>query len=131
MAVEVKVTSAFICDYAFIGENSKLSIIGIFQNINLSSPLPFIQPQLFVVANIVIKGAGNHEAEIRFVRSRDTKELVAPLKFALTTKDDREAGFAILGQLVSAQFDELGKYEAQIFVNNSKLTEVALQVGNP
>lgn len=129
MAKDIKINFSFLCDYAFIGEAGKLSIIGMFQNINPSVVLPFIHPQIFVVVSISIKGAGSYDAEIKFIRSRDGLDVIPPQKFNIPVKDDSQTTTVLLGQMLNVKFEELGPYEAQVLVNGEKLTTIPVSVG--
>ncbi len=64
MTPEVKL--AALCDHALVGQDGKLSILGIFRNISVSQ-LPAQHPRMYVVAVLGLD-PGAHEVVVRLVR---------------------------------------------------------------
>lgn len=127
MSTNISSNFALVCDLAFFGDAGKLSIIGIFKNIN-GKALPLQHPQMFVVSSILIKGSGNYKKVIKLVRTRDGAEIISPLEFNLAVKGESEAEFGVLGQLTNLKFDEAGLYEIQIFVNSELIKKLPLTI---
>lgn len=59
------VKAAFLCDYALTSEDGKLSVLGIFGNINFAT-LPGAYPRFFVVI-ILALDAGTHQVQLRVI----------------------------------------------------------------
>lgn len=57
---------AALCDHALVGQDGKLSMLGIFRNINVSG-LPAQHPRMYLVAVLGLE-AGSHEVTVRLVR---------------------------------------------------------------
>jgi hypothetical protein len=61
---EVKI--AALCDHAIVGQDGKLSMLGIFRNISVSQ-LPAQHPRMFLVAVLALE-PGPHNVVVRLVR---------------------------------------------------------------
>ena len=64
MTPEIKL--AALCDHAMVGQDGKLSVLGIFRNISVSQ-LPAQHPRMYVVAVLALE-SGAHEVVVRLVR---------------------------------------------------------------
>jgi hypothetical protein len=61
---EIKI--AALCDHAMVGQDGKVSLLGIFRNISVSQ-LPAQHPRMYVVAVLGLE-PGPHEVGVRLVR---------------------------------------------------------------
>jgi hypothetical protein len=61
-----EVRLAALCDHALVGQDGKLSMLGIFRNISVSS-LPAQHPRMYLVAVLGLD-PGSHEVVVRLVR---------------------------------------------------------------
>ena len=59
------VKAAFLCDYALTSQDGKLSVLGIFSNINFPS-LPNAYPRFFVVIIVALE-VGQHQVHLGVV----------------------------------------------------------------
>jgi len=125
--VEIKSNFAFLCDLAFFDERKKLSIIGIFKQIEFKN-IPAQYTQFFVVSSVTIKGSGDYTKVIRFVRKKDGAEIISPMRFNITLKGEEEAEFGVLGKVQNIKFEEDGIYEIQIFINDKNIKTLQLKV---
>lgn len=57
---------AALCDHALVGQDQKLSMLGIFRNISVSG-LPAQHPRMYLVAVLGLD-AGGHEVVVRLIR---------------------------------------------------------------
>lgn len=57
---------AALCDHALVGQDGKLSMVGIFRNINVSG-LPAQHPRMYLVAVLELE-SGAHEVVVRLTR---------------------------------------------------------------
>lgn len=64
MTPEIKI--AALCDHAIVGQDGKLSMLGIFRNISVSQ-LPAQHPRMFLVAVLALD-PGPHEVVVRLVK---------------------------------------------------------------
>lgn len=57
---------AALCDHALVGQDGKLSMVGIFRNISVSG-LPAQHPRMYLVAVLGLE-PGSHEVVVRLLR---------------------------------------------------------------
>jgi len=125
-----KLNFMHLCDYASAGENGKLNVLGIFENI-FSNATPFIHPQLYIVTNISIKKIGNYKQIIKIVREIDSVEIIKSLEFNVLIPNipsPKEARVGFIGQFNSIKFEEFGDYLAQVFIDSEKIGEIKLSI---
>lgn len=131
MKNEPKVNFIHICDFASFGEGGKLNIMGIFENIS-PNVVPYMHPQLFVVANISILKSGKFTQIIKIV-SDDEKTEIAKLEFPSDVKipaDKKTAKIGILTQFNSVNFEKYGKYKIQILIDDELIKEEEINILN-
>ncbi len=115
--LEAKLNFSFICDYASVSREGKLSIMGIFENIN-ARVFPVHHPLMYVVANAAGLNSGD----------RFTCELVPEddqgRKMAIITSEvkvDSRRHFGFIGQFVNVKYDRPGRYLIKFYVDNKEL----------
>ena len=64
MTAEIRL--AALCDHALVGQDGKVSLMGIFRNISVSG-LPAQHPRMFVVAILGLE-VGAHTVKVRLLR---------------------------------------------------------------
>ncbi len=64
--MQPEIRMAALCDHALVGQDGKLSMLGIFRNISVSS-LPAQHPRMYLVAVLGLD-PGSHEVVVRLVR---------------------------------------------------------------
>lgn len=114
-----------LCDDALFSQDGKLSLIGVFEMINLVS-LPGSLLKAFLVFNMSILNEELRKVnlDIAMIKS-DTKEEVFKLptltpSIASNPKDiDGETKLGITLQLANISFKETGKYTLQVKANNT------------
>lgn len=115
-----------LCDYAFMTEGRKLSLIGVFENIHTKS-LPAVHLQLFVAVNITIN------PEDRLVRF--SAQISAPSGNSLRRIDENPLSVSggtaqhnsVFG-FYSLPFEEPGDYHVEVFANGQSVHLVTLPV---
>ena len=121
----MKLNFAHICDYASLSENGKVNIMGIFQSFFTKS-VPFTYPQFFIVTNSTVNRSGNLKQSIRFIRDKDGQDIISPLEFNVSATQPSASGeskVGVLARLNNVQFDEVGSYTVQIFIEEEKVGE--------
>lgn len=110
-----------VCEYASLGENKKLNILGIFKSINAPSE-PITHGLIAFVLNVAVHEIGEHKIEIKLFKSSDkTKKLIAP-KFEFSPRveslgDGTSSEIGIVAQMTNVQFPEFGEYIVQASVD--------------
>src|SRR5258708_19764094 len=64
MTAEIRL--AALCDHALVGQDGKVSLLGIFRNISVSG-LPAQHPRMFLVAILGLE-VGQHSVVVRLLR---------------------------------------------------------------
>jgi hypothetical protein len=64
--MNAEIRLAALCDHALVGQDGKLSMVGIFRNITVSN-LPAQHPRMYLVAVLGLD-PGKHEVVVRLVR---------------------------------------------------------------
>ncbi len=64
--MNAEIRLAALCDHALVGQDGKLSMVGIFRNITVSN-LPAQHPRMYLVA-VLSLDPGKHEVVVRLVR---------------------------------------------------------------
>ena len=122
--INVKKNYSFLCDYASVTREGKLSMNGIFESFN-SKAFPLIFPSFFVVVNI--SGARNGDAFIcDLVFEGDNSRKIFSIKGQV--KIDSEKNFGFIGQLINVNFEKAGNYEIVFYIAGNKLESHSFQV---
>ena len=64
--MQPEIRMAALCDHALVGQDGKLSMLGIFRNISVSA-LPAQHPRMYLVAVLGLE-PGSHDVVVRLVR---------------------------------------------------------------
>jgi hypothetical protein len=133
----VRVTLSALCDYATVSQEGKLSIMGIFQEINAPpSGLPVLVPQMFVVVSFSVA-----PAEAPASRKFDVKLLaedgaeVAKIEQMLNIPPPQRSGArvtinAIIG-MAGLTFHAAGDHAFSILIDGDEKESIPLRVNAP
>ncbi|OPX85511.1 MAG: hypothetical protein A4E53_03505 [Pelotomaculum sp. PtaB.Bin104] len=123
----LEVKNAFFCDAAIADSSGKVSVLGIFTNIN-AKQFPAKHPNMTLVA--IIEGhrieAGLHQIKIDIVDS-DGHNIVKPIEGTFEIAPNRTTANFILS-LQQTTFTKPGTYSADIAVDKRHLRSVTLNV---
>lgn len=121
----MEVKNAFFCDAAIADSSGKVSVLGIFTNIN-SKQFPVKHPNMALVA--IIEGhrieAGQHQIKIEFVDS-DGHNIIPSMQGTFKIAPGSTTANFILN-LQQTSFIKPGIYSADIGVDNQHLRSVTL-----
>lgn len=122
----IKLNFLHVCDYASFGENGKINILGIFENIRAKN-FPYVHPQLFVVVNISIYKNGEYQNIIQLVNEENVElgKIIFPIK---VNSKNFPAGVGIMGQLNSIKFEKPGRYYIKVFLDDNEISKKELNV---
>jgi len=115
--LSAKMNFSFLCDYASVSREGKLSLNGIFENINVRA-FPAQHPLMFAVANI--SGVNNGDKFTCEVVKNDAgqKKLATIIQ---EIKADARRNFGFIGQFVNVRYDEPGDYAIKFFIDNKEI----------
>jgi len=118
----VNVTYGFLCDYATVSHEGKLSILGIFSDISVRD-LPARHPQAFLAFELAFSYAeinAQFPLRIECVDEDGRKIFQADGQAQLTghAKPGQRPRIVQALQLNDLTFERAGRYDINIFVNN-------------
>ncbi|MFH2137354.1 MAG: hypothetical protein ABII88_02455 [Candidatus Omnitrophota bacterium] len=122
--LSAKLNFSFLCDYAMVSREGKLSMNGIFENINARS-FPTHHPIMFIVANV---GGVNNKDKFtcELVPAADAQNRLAAISSEVIVDSNRNFGF--IGQFVNVKYDKAGDYELKFYIDNKELGVHKFQV---
>jgi hypothetical protein len=116
---------ALVCDYALKSQDDKLSVLGIFSQINVAD-MPSTSPPFFVVVSIGMD-VGQHQIRIGVLNPMGNNVLPEPPQFEVDVEQPGAATDVLL-QFNGLPFDRTGIYQVQIFVDGLLIHSVPLSV---
>ncbi len=121
---DIILQSLFICENAFFAEDKKLNLIGIFDEINVTS-LPAIRPQMFISG--VIEGEPNKSLTLKFEALSPKGENILPFK-DLEVPPTSNGKMNVVISTVGITFKEIGKHTFRLLNENKLLGEAFLEI---
>jgi hypothetical protein len=114
-----------LCDYALTGLDHKLSLIGLFNNINFPS-LPAAYPQLFVVFILTLE-RGEHRLRLGIVDPTGQHMLPEAEPIPVNVEIPGAETNLVCG-FNNIQFDRPGIYQVQLFIEGRLIHSIPLSV---
>lgn len=107
---------AHICDMAFLSQDGKLNIIGVFRNIK-AQKIPFVYPRFTCALNMSIQETSRLKIQIL---NQESRELLSKMEGTLTPQKNEgkllEVGF--IGDFQNIRFEKAGTYDLEIWIND-------------
>ena len=115
--LNAKLNFSFLCDYASVSREGKLSMNGIFENINVRQ-FPTHHPLMFVVANI--SGVNDKDKfTCELVADDQGQKLLASI--SQPVKVDPKRNFGFIGQFVNVRYEVGGQYSIRFYIDNKEV----------
>lgn len=115
--LNAKLNFSFLCDYASVSREGKLSMNGIFENINVRK-VPTHHPLMFIVTNI--SGVNNQDKfTCRLVLNNNTQKQLAHISQKI--KVDPQRNFGFIGQFVNVKYEVTGEYAIKFYIDNKEI----------
>ncbi|MFH1460216.1 MAG: hypothetical protein ABIG64_07605 [Candidatus Omnitrophota bacterium] len=115
--LNAKLNFSFLCDHASVSREGKLSMNGIFENINVRE-FPTHHPLMFVIANI--SGLNNKDRfTCELVFDDEQKKTIASI--SQEVKIDPKRNFGFIGQFINVRYEKSGNYLIRFFVDNKEV----------
>lgn len=122
--LDAKLNFSFLCDYASVSREGKLSMAGIFENINVRT-LPTHHPLMFIVTNI--GGVNNSDKfTCKLVLNDQSQKQLASI--SQEVRVDPQHNFGFIGQFVNIRFETIGEYAIKFFIDNKEIGTHPFQV---
>jgi hypothetical protein len=122
--VSVQVEYMHPCDYAFIAQNGKPGIIGIFENISAPS-FPVQHPMMSVA--VQLRGQAGHIVPVRLVIEAQDGEKVAEIPEQSLTLGSEGGGF-LNANLFGLVFKKAGRYTITVLSQGAVLATQTLKL---
>ena len=122
MTVEVRL--AAVCDHALVGQDGKVSLLGIFRNISVSG-LPAQHPRMFLVAVLGLD-AGAHSVVVRLLRPDRQQAMPNPPEISVHAVPGQDVN--VIVELNNLNFASYGVHEFQVEVDGSAVGSVPVAV---
>ena len=114
-----------LCDHALVGQDGKVSLVGIFRNISVSA-LPAQHPRMFVVAVLGLE-AGTHQVLVRLQGPDGEGSLSAPPELTV-----RSAGSAqdvnVIVELNNLSFTAYGEHRFELEVDGRTVGDLPVAI---
>ena len=111
---DVKLNYALTCDQAILDQKGKLSLIGIFTNIN-TTQVPAIHPSFSLVVNTYGK-SGRYKEKIEFFHEETNSVLISgggEIEIKENSRNTLRLDF------MNTIFPHFGKYQIRVTINDS------------
>ena len=104
------------CDTAFLSQDNKLNLIGIFKNIQ-TSQFPFTYPKISCALSLNIRKESRLKIQILCQKSR---ELITKMEGNLTPSKDTDQSVEIgfIADFQGIRFEKSGQYDLEVWINN-------------
>jgi hypothetical protein len=130
----MQITFAHLCDYALVSREGKLSVMGIFSQIN-GAKLPLVHPQAYLAFELAIGYAEVGKPitiDIQIVDADGSKILGARVNGAIHAGTAAKPGESPqIGQILAIQnltFPKFGTYNVNFFLNERFAKQVEFRV---
>lgn len=116
---------AVLCDHALVGQDGKVSVLGIFRNISVSD-LPAQHPRMFVVAVLGLD-AGPHAVVVQ-LRGPDGRPAMqhAPEMTVHSSGDSQDVN--VIVELNNLSFASYGEYRFDLDVDGHTTESLAVSI---
>lgn len=120
-----EVRLAVLCDHALVGQDGKVSVLGIFRNISVSD-LPAQHPRMFVVAVLGLE-AGPHAVVVQ-LRGPDGRPAMqhAPEMTVHSSGDSQDVN--VIVELNNLSFASYGEYRFDLEVDGHTTESLAVSI---
>jgi len=121
-----KLNFAHLCDSAFLSQEGKLNVIGIFKVIN-TAKLPIIHPKMTCVVNLTISEKSILKIQIL---KTETREVLSKIETKLDSKN-KEGAFVEVGfinDFNNVKFEEAGEHYFEIWLNDEIVDAIPFTV---
>ena len=115
MTAEIRL--AALCDHALVGQDGKVSLMGIFRNISVSG-LPAQHPRMFVVV-ILGLDVGAHTVRVRLLRPDGQQAMPNPPEISVHAVAGQDVN--VIVELNNMSFTSYGTHHFDLEVDGSSI----------
>jgi hypothetical protein len=122
MTAEVRL--AALCDHALVGQDGKVSLLGIFRNISVSG-LPAQHPRMFLVA-ILGLDAGPHSVVVRLLKPDGQQAMPNPPEISVHASAGQDVN--VIVELNNMSFTTYGAHRFELSVDDEAIGELPVSI---
>ena len=122
MTAEVRLSA--LCDHALVGQDGKVSLLGIFRNISVSG-LPAQHPRMFLVA-ILGLDVGPHSVVVRLMRPDGQQAMPNPPEISVHATAGQDVN--VIVELNNMNFTSFGTHKFQISVDGDAVGDLPVSI---
>ena len=113
-----------LCDHALVGQDGKVSLLGIFRNISVSG-LPAQHPRMFLVA-ILGLDVGPHTVVVRLLRPDGQQAMPNPPEISVHAAAGQDVN--VIVELNNMSFTTYGMHRFQVNVDGEAIGELPVTI---
>ena len=121
-APEIKI--AALCDHALVGQDGKVSLLGIFRNISVSS-LPAQHPRMYVVAVLGLD-PGQHDVVVRLMRPDGNPAMADVPRISVQASGGQDVN--VIVELNNLSFQGYGTHRFDLEVDGSTVGSLPVAI---
>ena len=122
MSPELRV--AALCDHALVGQDGKLSMLGIFRNISVSG-LPAQHPRMYLVAVLALE-PGQHQVVVRLLRPDGTAVMEQAPRMAVQAVAGQDVN--VIVELNNLNFTSFGTHRFDLEVDGTSIGSLPVAI---
>ncbi len=122
MTAEIKL--AALCDHALVGQDGKVSLLGIFRNISVSG-LPAQHPRMFLVAILGLE-AGPHSVVVRLLRPDGQQAMPNPPEISVHAAAGQDVN--VIVELNNMSFTTYGAHRFELSVDGDPIGDLPVSI---
>ena len=113
-----------LCDHALVGQDGKVSLLGIFRNISVSG-LPAQHPRMFLVA-ILGLDMGQHSVVVRLLRPDGQQAMPNPPEISVQASAGQDVN--VIVELNNMSFTTYGMHRFQLSVDGEAIGDLPVTI---
>lgn len=122
MTAEIRL--AALCDHALVGQDGKVSLLGIFRNISVSG-LPAQHPRMFLVAILGLE-PGAHTVVVRLLRPDGQQAMPNPPEISVHATAGQDVN--VIVELNNMSFASYGTHHFQLSVDGEAVGDLPVAI---
>jgi hypothetical protein len=115
---------AALCDHALVGQDGKVSLLGIFRNISVSG-LPAQHPRMFLVAILGLE-VGPHSVVVRLLKPDGQQAMPNPPEISVHAAAGQDVN--VIVELNNMNFTSYGMHRFQLTVDGDAIGDLPVAI---
>lgn len=115
---------AALCDHALVGQDGKVSLLGIFRNISVSG-LPAQHPRMFLVAILGLE-VGPHSVVVKLLRPDGQQAMPNPPEISVHAAAGQDVN--VIVELNNMSFTTYGMHKFQLSIDGDAIGDLPVAI---